>query len=174
MYSLVRSQSATAHTLQNVSEVNRAPLAAASSVCDSTKHNGLVTPVSDPPLDRRLILKSKGSRIVKTVLPTGYQIRFKIRPFCVAFIFSSQLCVLFGLQQHTILDFEWSEVGLKMVWISNRIWNMETQPFEIRTQYPPFSQKTFKYRTRPEFGSPLSFTIQIPTVLWPHTARQES
>ena len=32
-------------TLQNVSEVNRelSRLAAASSVCDSTKHNGLVT-----------------------------------------------------------------------------------------------------------------------------------
>ena len=45
MYSLVRSQRATAHTLQNVSEVNRerSRLAAASSVCDSTKHNGLVT-----------------------------------------------------------------------------------------------------------------------------------
>ena len=37
MYSLVRSQWATAHTLQNVSEVNRerSSLAAASSVCDS-------------------------------------------------------------------------------------------------------------------------------------------
>ena len=45
MYSLVRSQRATAHTLQNVSEVNkeRSRLAAASSVCDSTKHNSLVT-----------------------------------------------------------------------------------------------------------------------------------
>ena len=33
-------------TLQNVNEVNRehSRLAAASSVCDSTKHNGLVTP----------------------------------------------------------------------------------------------------------------------------------
>ena len=46
MYSLVRSQRATAHTLQNVSDVNRecSRLAAASSVCDVTKHNGLVTP----------------------------------------------------------------------------------------------------------------------------------
>ena len=45
MYSLVRSQRATAHTLQNVSEVNRerSRLAAASSVCEPTKHNGLVT-----------------------------------------------------------------------------------------------------------------------------------
>ena len=45
MYSLVRSQRATAHTLQNVCEVNkeRSRLAAASSVCDWTKHNGLVT-----------------------------------------------------------------------------------------------------------------------------------
>ena len=45
MYSLVRSQRATAHTLQNVSDVNRecSRLAAASIVCDSTKHNGLVT-----------------------------------------------------------------------------------------------------------------------------------
>ena len=45
MYSLVQSQRATDYTLQNVSEVNREPsrLAAASSVCDSTKHNGLVT-----------------------------------------------------------------------------------------------------------------------------------
>ena len=41
MYSLVQSQRATDHTLQNVSEVNRerSRLAAASSVCDSTKHN---------------------------------------------------------------------------------------------------------------------------------------
>ena len=45
MYSLVRSQRATAVTLQNVSNVNRecSRLAAAFSVCDSTKHNGLVT-----------------------------------------------------------------------------------------------------------------------------------
>ena len=45
MYSLIRSQRATAITLQNVSDVNRerSPLAAASSVCDSTEHNGLVT-----------------------------------------------------------------------------------------------------------------------------------
>ena len=45
MYSLVPSQRATAHTLQNVSEVyrERSRLAATSSVCDSTKHNGLVT-----------------------------------------------------------------------------------------------------------------------------------
>ena len=45
MYSLVRSPRATAVTLQNVSDVNRerSRLAAASSVCDSTKHNGLVT-----------------------------------------------------------------------------------------------------------------------------------
>ena len=45
MYILVRSQRATSHTLQNVSEVNRehSHLGAASSVCDSTKHNGLVT-----------------------------------------------------------------------------------------------------------------------------------
>ena len=47
MYSLVRSQRATAHTLQNVSDVNRerSRLAAVSRVCDSTKHNGLVTRV---------------------------------------------------------------------------------------------------------------------------------
>ena len=47
MYSLVRSQRATAHTLQNVSEVNseRSRLAVASSACDSSKHNGLVTKV---------------------------------------------------------------------------------------------------------------------------------
>ena len=39
MYFLVPSQRATAHTLQNVSEVDRerSRLAAASSVCDSTK-----------------------------------------------------------------------------------------------------------------------------------------
>ena len=39
MYSLIRSQRATAHTLQNVSDVNREPscLAAASRVCDSTE-----------------------------------------------------------------------------------------------------------------------------------------
>ena len=45
MYIIVRSQRATARTLQNVSEVNRehSRLAAASSVCDSTKHKGLVT-----------------------------------------------------------------------------------------------------------------------------------
>ena len=45
MYSLVRSQRATAITSQNVSDVNRerSRLATASSVCDSTKHNGLVT-----------------------------------------------------------------------------------------------------------------------------------
>ena len=45
MYSLDRSQRATAHTLQNVSEVNRerSCLAGASSVCDSTKHNGIIT-----------------------------------------------------------------------------------------------------------------------------------
>ena len=45
MYSLIQSQRATALTLHNVREVNREPsrLAAASSVCDSTKHNGLVT-----------------------------------------------------------------------------------------------------------------------------------
>ena len=45
MYSFVQSQRATTHTLQNVSEVNRerSRLAAASSVCDSAKHNGLVT-----------------------------------------------------------------------------------------------------------------------------------
>ena len=45
MYSLVRSQIATADTLQNVSNVNRerSRLAAASSICDLTKHNGLVT-----------------------------------------------------------------------------------------------------------------------------------
>ena len=44
MYILVQSQRATARTLQNVSEVNRerSRLAAASGVCDSTKHNGLV------------------------------------------------------------------------------------------------------------------------------------
>ena len=55
MYSLARSQRATAHTLQNVSEVNRERfrLAAASSICDSTKHNGLATicfngRISDP------------------------------------------------------------------------------------------------------------------------------
>ena len=44
-YSLVLSQRATAHTLQTVSEVNRerSRLAAASSVFDLTKHNGLVT-----------------------------------------------------------------------------------------------------------------------------------
>ena len=48
MYSLVRSQRATAHTLQNVSDVNRerSCLAAASSVCNSTKHNGLVTVIA--------------------------------------------------------------------------------------------------------------------------------
>ena len=47
MYSLVQSQRAIACTLQNVSEVNRecSHLAAASRVCDSTKHNGLVTPL---------------------------------------------------------------------------------------------------------------------------------
>ena len=41
----ISSQRATAHTLQNVSDVNRerSRLAAASCVCDSTKHNGLVT-----------------------------------------------------------------------------------------------------------------------------------
>ena len=45
MNSIVRSQRATDHTLQNVSEVNRERyhLAAVSSVCDSTKHNALVT-----------------------------------------------------------------------------------------------------------------------------------
>ena len=50
MYSLVRSQRATTHTLQNVCEVNRerSRLAAASSVCNSTKHNGLVTPYIHP------------------------------------------------------------------------------------------------------------------------------
>ena len=39
-------------TLQNVSEVNRerSRLAAATSVCDSTKHNGLVTVIAPPPL----------------------------------------------------------------------------------------------------------------------------
>ena len=52
MYSLVGSQRATAHTLQNVSEVNRerSRLVAASSVCDSTKHNGLVTCASVAPI----------------------------------------------------------------------------------------------------------------------------
>ena len=40
MYYLVRSQRATAHTLQNVSDVNRecSRPAAASSICDSTRH----------------------------------------------------------------------------------------------------------------------------------------
>ena len=50
MYSLVQSQRATAHTLQSVSDVNRecSRPAAASSVCDSTKHNGLVTFILQP------------------------------------------------------------------------------------------------------------------------------
>ena len=50
MYSLVQSQRATAHTLQNVSDVKRecSHLAAAFSVCDSTKHNGLVTVIAPP------------------------------------------------------------------------------------------------------------------------------
>ena len=45
MYSLVRSH--TSHTLQNVSDVNRerSHLAAESSLCDSTKHDGLTTPL---------------------------------------------------------------------------------------------------------------------------------
>ena len=48
MYSLVRSQRATAAALQNVSGVNResSRLAAASIVCDSTKYNGLVTVIA--------------------------------------------------------------------------------------------------------------------------------
>ena len=45
MYSFVQSQRASAVALQNVSSVNRKHfrLAAASVLCDSTKHNGLVT-----------------------------------------------------------------------------------------------------------------------------------
>ena len=45
MYILVQSQYATAMLGQNVCGVNRerSCLAAAFSVCDSTKHNGLVT-----------------------------------------------------------------------------------------------------------------------------------
>ena len=48
MHSLVRSQRATAHTLQNVREVNRERfrIAAVSSVCESTKHKGLVTVIA--------------------------------------------------------------------------------------------------------------------------------
>ena len=50
MYSRVQSQRATAHTSLSVNDVNRecSRPAAASSVCDSTKHNGFVTFILQP------------------------------------------------------------------------------------------------------------------------------